>query len=73
MEDDTAHTFHVPRAWLPAEAKEGDVVKVHTERSDSEATVLRLELASDVRADRLDEANRRRQHLPRGPKGDVSL
>jgi hypothetical protein len=75
LEDDAAHTFSVPAAWLPDGAHEGDVVSVHFERSEQPAgaTVLRIELVPDARADRLRDAERRRQELPRGPKGDVSL
>ena len=74
LEDDAARTFNVPRSWVPADAREGDVIKIHIDLQTSPgATALRLALDPDAKVKRIRDADQRRQQLPRGPKGDVSL
>ncbi len=73
LEDDQARTFRIPRHWLPPGAREGDVLTVSTDAAESGACVLRFELDPAGREERLDQARRLREQLPRGPKGDVSL
>ena len=62
----------VPRGWLPAHAREGDVLKV-TEADESGVRVVRFELDPAARDAHLEEARRLRDRIPRGPKGDISL
>jgi hypothetical protein len=74
LEDDAARTFRVPRAWIPAEARERDVIRIETESQGSPpATGLRIAVDADATARRLSQVDQLRQQLPRGPKGDVSL
>ena len=73
LEDEHATTFRVPRAWLPPDTREGDVVTVSAEASEPGAAVLRFVLDADARAEQLEQARQLRGRLPRGPKGDVSL
>jgi hypothetical protein len=72
LEDERGATFRVPGNWLPAKAREGDVLDgnhVHT----AEGTVLRFRVDSAATEERLATAQRLRSELPRGPKGNVSL
>lgn len=74
LEDDAARTFRVPRSWIPAEARERDVIRIESESQASPtATGLRVAVDADATARRLRQADQMRQQLPRGPKGDVSL
>ena len=74
LEDDRARTFRVPRKWLPADAREGDVLNASADDESAPGVlVLHLELDAAARQERRTEAKRLREQLPRGPKGDVSL
>ena len=73
LEDKDTRTFAIPRRWVPSGAREGDVVQISEDGPNSSATMLRLELDPEARAERLRETERQRQRLPRGPKEDVSL
>lgn len=73
LEDDHAQTFRVPRSWLPSGAREGDVVNASEQRSANQINSVRFELDPAARDERLTDARRLRDQLPRGPKGDVSL
>lgn len=73
LEDAQARTFQVPRDWLPAGAREGDVVVVTDERAEDAARRLRFELDPTAREQRLKQAQQLRSSLPKGPKGDISL
>jgi hypothetical protein len=74
LEDESGSTFQVPMVWLPAEAREGDVVRV-TAQPDStrSAPIWLFELAPELREARRRDATMQRQKLPRGPEGDLSL
>ena len=72
LEDERARTFSVPRQWIPAEAREGDVVTV-SEQAAMDARVIRFAIDASERDERLADADRRREALPRGPKGDLAL
>ena len=72
LEDEHARTFNVPRSWLPADAREGDVVTV-SEVPATDARLLRFALDLYGREERLKQARELRERLPRGPKGDLSL
>jgi DUF3006 family protein len=73
LEDDQGRTFSLPRRWLPAEAREGDVLKVDYQKAEPAVETLRLELDPAAREERLDRARQARNRLRRGPKGDFSL
>jgi hypothetical protein len=72
LEDAGGRTFNIPREWLPPDAREGDVLNASGVDAAG-AHLLRLTLDAEGREDRLDNAARRREALPRGPKGDVKL
>jgi hypothetical protein len=72
LENEQAQTFQVPRAWLPADAREGDVLAATEEGQQGTAT-LHLRLDPAMRNERLTNAGRTRDRLPRGPKGDIAL
>lgn len=73
LEDDQARTFSIPRHWLPAETREGDVLNVSEQETGAGVRSLRVDLDPAAREERLREAGRLRDQLPRAPKGDVSL
>ena len=73
LEDGDARTFTVPRSWLPAEVREGDVISVNVEEFVEGVRCLRFVIDPAARQERLQEAQRRRDRLPKGPKGDISL
>jgi hypothetical protein len=72
LENDQAQTFQVPRAWLPADAREGDVLAATEEGQQGTAT-LQFRLDPAMREERLTDARASRDRLPRGPKGDIAL
>jgi hypothetical protein len=72
LEDPQGRTFQVPRDWLPDSAREGDVVLVTRELAP-DAHLLRFMVDATGRDERLSDATRRRDALPRGPKGDISF
>jgi hypothetical protein len=72
LENDQAQTFNVPRAWLPTDAREGDVL-VATEEGQQGTATLHLRLDPAMRQERLTSARTSRDRLPRGPKGDIAL
>lgn len=73
LEDEHGQTFTVPRGWLPSAAREGDGLKGDATAQTTAATVLRFELDPTARDEQLAKARARRDALPRGPKGDISL
>jgi Protein of unknown function (DUF3006) len=73
LEDEGARTFTVPRAWLPSGVREGDVLKQSSTAKGASAKAVRFELDPSAREEQLAKARARRDALPRGPKGDVSL
>lgn len=72
LEDEHARTFNVPRKWLPPETREGDVLDI-SEQPSTDSHLLRFRLDTAGREERLAEAAKRREALPRGPKGDIKL
>jgi hypothetical protein len=62
----------LPAAWLPAGAREGDVLAVVVERA-SPASRVAFELDEAARRERESRIGRLRDSLPRGPAGDVDL
>lgn len=73
LEGEHARTFRVLRHWLPAETREGDVLKVFEQDTSAATKSIRFELDAAAREERLAEARRLRDQLPRAPKGDVVL
>ena len=81
LEDEAGHTFNVPRFWLPGDLKEGDVVVVEQQElvSEDEADFavgyrgLDIYVDPDATAARRDHARNLRDHLPKGPSGDLEL
>ena len=72
LETSAGKLFNVPRGWLPGSAREGDVITVEGVLA-TDAHVLRIQVESDGREERLADASRRRETLTKGPKGDISL
>ena len=72
LEDERAQSLRVPRNWLPADAREGDVINASV-GTGTGATSLLFELDPEKRDERLAEARELRSQLPRGPKGDLQL
>ena len=73
LEDDTGRTFQVPRAWLPADARERDVIRVQADHTNPSAIGLSATIDADATARRAGDASDRRGRLTRGPEGDISL
>jgi hypothetical protein len=73
LADEDAKTFLVPRRWLPAQAREGDVVIETEQAPDADTVSVRLDLDPTARDERLKKMERLREELPRGPKGDIPL
>ena len=73
LEDEQGRTFSVPRHWLPTDAAEAAVLKASADGVDGAVKTLRFELDFSARDERLKNARSRREQLPRGPKGNVSL
>lgn len=61
--------LHLPRSWLPGGAAEGDVI-VAEAAGDGH---VRFVVDAARTAERLARARERREGLPRGPRGDLSL
>src|SRR5688572_2587121 len=74
LEDDSGRTFSVPKSWVPEDAKEGDVLSLVVDRSQSSSSVvLNIEIDREATDRRRREVEELRQQLPRAPKGDFSL
>ena len=73
LEDDHARTFRIPRHWAPVEAREGDVLNTSDEQIAPAVRSVRVAVDPTGRDQRLADAKRLREQLPRGPKGDLSL
>ncbi len=68
-------TLDIPRAWLPSEAREGDVLRVRVRSGAASGTSSSLRFVIDVEAteERREEALKRRDQIPKGPEGDIEL
>jgi Protein of unknown function (DUF3006) len=73
LEDEGARTFTVPRDWLPAGVHEGDVLQASSAAREEATSMIRFQLDPAARDQQLAKARERRDALPRGPKGDISL
>lgn len=74
LEDGSARVLHVPSAWLPAQAREGDVLTVRacpTDDGSGRRVVFRIDReATEARRRAIEERHGR---LPRAPGGDITL
>lgn len=68
-------TFELPRAWLPPEAAEGEVLRlsVYTNARSPALSFLRFMRDQGETRARREEAAALRAALPKGPEGDVEL
>lgn len=73
LEDDDQVRVTIPRSWLPADAREGDVVDASDHDDIPGMKTVRFQVDTAARDVRLDEARQLRDRLPKGPKGDISL
>ena len=73
LENEGARTFKVPREWLPSTAREGDVLTTFEMAEGAGTRTIRFELDPVARDEQVAKARQRRDALPRGPKGDISL
>ena len=73
LEGEHARTFTVPREWLPSGAREGDVLTTFEMAEGAGTRTIRFELDPAARDEQLARARQRRDALPPGPKGDISL
>ncbi|MBA2667214.1 MAG: DUF3006 domain-containing protein [Trueperaceae bacterium] len=62
----------VPRAWLPAGVREGDVLKCDAAPADAQPPA-RLTFDEDATRTRRNEMQRRHDAIPRAPEGDLEL
>ena len=72
LEDDSARTFRIPRLWIPADAREGQVLAIEIEAAATDRA-LRISVDTRATAERQRQVDDLRRNLPRGPKGDLSL
>jgi|GEM_PF-3463228 len=72
LEAPTGALIEIPRAWLPAGAREGDLLSVSV-GSDADATTLRLEVDEEATEARRRGLQQRRDRLPTAPAGDLEL
>jgi hypothetical protein len=72
LEDGEGARLVVPRAWLPRDAADGDVLRAIVEDGVDGRTV-HLRIDAEATAKRGREMQERRDHLPRAPGGDLDL
>lgn len=65
-------SFEAPSAWIPPDAREGDVLTCEIERDGAESR-LRLVIDPEAAQERRSKLSEKRARLKRGPKGDVNL
>ena len=65
-------SVEVPAAWIPRDAREGDVLTCDIERAGTESR-LRLVLDVEATEERRSKLSEKRARLKRGPKGDLNL
>ncbi len=72
LERPDGELFNAPREWLPEEAREGDGLNVDAV-SKGKASRVSFTVDTTETAKRRETARERREHLPKGPKGDIEL
>lgn len=73
LEDERALSRTVPRAWIPAGTREGDVLSSLGELPEDTTSAVHLVLDVAATTARRRIAQDRRDRLPRGPEGDIRL
>ena len=71
LEGPDGRTLAVPRAWLPAAAREGDVLRTVDTRDATET--VRFEIDAAATEERRRDMQERRDGLPGAPSGDLEL
>ena len=68
-------TVDVPRAWLPPQASEGDVLRmrVRTTSASGASSLLYFVIDVEATAERRNQVQDLRSRLPKGPEGDLDL
>ena len=72
LERADGETFHVPRAWVPQNAKEGDVLSLEL-NAYAESSQIALGLDVDETARRREEAQAWYDVTPKVGEGDLEL
>ena len=72
IEGPDGRTIAVPRSWLPASAREGDVVRTSATLDDT-AEGVRFEVDAAATEERRRSLQERRDGLPGAPSGDLEL
>jgi hypothetical protein len=65
-------SWTLPRAWLPAGAREGDVLRVAVGPGEGASRVT-LTIDRDATEERRLAAKERHERIPRAPDGDLDL
>jgi len=73
LEAAEAHTLRVPRSWLPKDAREGAVLQVVVAPESPGASSVSFGLDPTTEERRRQDAQRLRDSLRKGPKGDLAL
>lgn len=71
LEGPDGGSLAVPRSWLPAHAREGDVLR--TLANAGADAVVRFEVDAAATEERRRALQERRDGLPSGPSGDLEL
>ena len=72
LEGPDGRTIAVPRSWLPASAREGDVLRTLGPHGDT-AESVRFEVDAAATEERRRDLQERRDGLPGAPSGDLEL
>ena len=72
LERPDGELFNAPRTWLPEDAREGDVLKVNA-ASKGKASRVSFTVDAAETAKKREAARERREHLPKGPEGNIEL
>lgn len=75
LEREAGVALELPRAWLPAAAREGDVLRLRMTNAVASGTTsfLRFTVDEGETAKRRARATELREALPKGPEGDLAL
>jgi hypothetical protein len=74
LEDEDGRTISVPRGWLPAGCREGDVLDLVLEPGeDGQLLHSKWRIDDEARAERAERVRALRDRIPRGPTGDLAL
>lgn len=72
LEVAAGETFNIPKAWLPEDAAEGDVIRVSLESGIGESTA-RFTVDEEETAARRQSMRELRDRLLKAPEGDLEL